>query len=310
MDYYLSSCHGQASSTIRYKRYIITDFIKSLPEGKDSIEYSDIISWQKSRKVSRNTLNGNMCILRQFLKTAVLYGIKCAEPTIGKFQDSYTPYVFSDAEITKLIAAADNGFSLSRKASSKTFCFPMIIRLWAFTGMRMMETIVIKKHDYDPDKGIITPAVTKKRKQRIVPLHSSLNEQMKKYLKRIDELFPESDYLFPQDDGKNHITKGQAAYEFNKLLKSACINKRSASDRKYERSVCIHCLRHYFTITSFKNLYSNDVPNGLEHLSLYLGHNGILETEIYLKFSHDTHPESLELFDEYTSDIFREVRLT
>jgi len=305
MEEYLLSCHDQTDETIHNKRRILSDFILSLPEESCCINYEDIVSWEKTKNVSRNTLNGFLCIIRQFLKTASFYDIKCAEPTIAKYESTYIPYIFSDVEIAELIRAADDNTSFSRCSSTKTFCFPMIIRLLAFTGMRLREVLTLRKKDYDTENGILYLMKTKRRKERIVPLHPSLNKQMGKYFSRIDATFPKSEYLFPQNDGLRHITKGQAEYEFNKLLNTADIRKKNDSDKKFKRSVCIHCLRHYFAISSFRKLQDEKTVNGIEHLSVYLGHTGILETEVYLKFSHDTDPKSLELFEEYTQDIFR-----
>ena len=304
MEEYLYSCNNQAAETLRNKRWVLTDFIFSLKEESCGIDYEDIVSWQKTKNVSRNTLNGYLCIIRQFLKTASFCGVRCAEPTIAKYEDTYIPYIFSDIQITELIKAADNNISFSRCSSTKTFCFPMIIRLLAFTGMRLHEVLTLKKKDYDAEKGILHLTETKREKERIVPLHPSLNKQMEKYCIRIDAAYPQSEYLFPQNDGSRHISKGQAEYEFNKLLNTAGIRKKDCSDKRFERSVCIHCLRHYFAISSFRKLRDEEVANGIEHLSVYLGHTGILETEVYLKFSHDTDPKSLELFEEYTQDIF------
>ena len=304
MEEFLLSCHDQTDDTIHNKRRILTDFILSFSEESSGISYEDIVFWQQTKNVSRNTLNGYLCIIRQFLKTASFYGIKCAEVTIAKYDSTYIPYIFSDAQIADLIRVADDNTSLSRCSSTKTFCFPMIIRLLAFTGMRLREVLTLKKNSYDKEKGILHLTQTKRRKERIVPLHPSLNMQMNKYFIRIDAAFPKSEYLFPQNDGLRHITKGQAEYEFNKLLNTAGIRKKNDSDKRFKRSICIHCLRHYFAISSFRKLQDEKTVNGIEHLSVYLGHTGILETEVYLKFSHDTDPKSLKLFEEYTQDIF------
>ena len=305
MEEYLNSCHEQNKYTLLHKRRIIIDFIAYLPEGADCINYTAIISWQKTKNVARNTLNGHLCVLKQFLNLVAAHGIQCSEPVIGKYENTYTPYIFSENELVKLIGVADNNISKSRKASSKTICFPIIIRLLAFTGMRLMEVLPLKKEDYDTEAGVFTLTKTKGNKERIVPLHPTLSLQMNKYLNRINTLYPKSIYLFPQDNSLCHITKGQAEYEFNKILGQAGIRKKNESSKKFERSVCIHCLRHYFAINSFRNLSNRNISNGIEHLSVYLGHTSILETETYLKFSHDMYPEALAMFEEYTSDIFK-----
>lgn len=300
---YIARYGAQSEKTIKNKEYVLSHFINSLADDKTCITRADINSWIDSKNICTSTLNGYLCILRDFIDYLHMNGIQAEVPVIRKYSDDYIPYIFSDEEITRIIITADNTISYSRKAGTKTFCMPMIIRILVSCGLRLTETLNLKIEDYDLEKAVLKMhGTTKKKKERYIPLHDSLAEIMCSYISRLKTVFPDTIYLFPQNDGNIPITIKQAEYELNKIFRSA--NIIYMRTRKFQRGVCGHCFRHYFAVTAYRKMSLAHVSNHIQILSVYLGHENIRETEKYLKFTPELCSDELDLFTSYSSDIY------
>ncbi|HHT25023.1 MAG TPA: tyrosine-type recombinase/integrase [Clostridiaceae bacterium] len=303
---YFMKYKNQSEKHIAHKKYVLNSFLSSLSDDVVYISREDILKWQNQFNVAPNTLNGYLIILRQFLLFAKGYGLQTDIPIIRKYVDDYIPYLFSPEELRHLIEVADNNISYSRVAGTKTFCFPMLLRLLAFSGTRLSETLTLKWKDYDGDNGILILKNTKRKKERYVPLHFTVNELLNQYKYRLQKQYMECDYLFPDNSLSTHITKQQFEYEFSKVVRKAGISVETGF---YERGVCAHCLRHYFAVGSFRKAIENgiDITDTLPLLSTYLGHERLRETEKYLKFSSDLFPDAIETFEKYSFGIFAGV---
>lgn len=301
LEKYLNKYNHQNKNTLNSKKSIISDFIKSLPNDITEIDFENIRYWQLSLNNERNTINGKLCILRQFLEFVSMCGIKTSFPIIKKYHDSYRPYMYSSEEIALIINAADTLYT----KNTKQFCIPMIFRLLISCGLRLGETVGLKISDYDLLTGTLKLTKTKGNKQRYVPLHKSMKKIMEKYIYRLKEEFPKTTYLFPKCNSDDHLTMKQIQYEFKKIRTICNI---TLPHKKFERGPCIHCFRHYFVFQSFRKtaLEGTAVEISVPYLSTYLGHDSLMETEKYLKFTYDMYPEAMGLFEKYTVDLFEE----
>lgn len=305
-DLYFEKYANQSQKTVANKKHVIDGFLSSLPQDVSYISYDNILQWQGRINVAPNTLNGKLVILRQFLMFSQTQGLQTDIPTMKKYIDDYVPYLFSQEELQRLMEVADNNISHSPIASTKTFCFPMALRLLAYCGTRLNETLTLRWEDYDEETKVLILRNTKRKKERYVPLHSTVNELLRKYKRRFRWQYGDCNYLFPDDSLTRHITKQQFEYEFGKASRNAGI----FVEREYfQRGVCAHCLRHTFAVNSFRKSIEDgtDIIDAVPLLSTYLGHERLQETEKYLKFSFDLFPDAEEAFDEYSSVIFGEA---
>lgn len=64
-----------------------------------------------------------------------------------------------------------------------------------------------------------------------------------------------------------------------------------------------------FVFKSFANAETagRRIDDIVPYLSIYLGHDSLKETEKYLKFSSEMFPDAMELFSNYSSQVFPEV---
>lgn len=300
---YIQKYQSQSESTLQSKLSTIGSFIDSLPDDISYIHRSDIDKWAKGLSVTTNSLNGKLVIIRQFLLFIRSFGVYSDLPAIQKYTDNYVPYLFTDDEIAQILEVADNIVSCSRVASTKAFCFPMILRLLMFCGMRLGEVLKLRISDFDSESGIIHIHRAKGNKERLVPLHQSLSYLLSLYITRLLQVFPGFIYMFPDNSGLNPLTKNQVEYEFRKIITHlSFINNHQRNGR----GICMHCFRHTFAVRVFQLLTSEglDVSETIPVLSTYLGHKSLFETEKYLKFAYDMFPEEASRFDSYTDDVF------
>jgi integrase len=97
-----------------------------------------------------------------------------------------TPYLYSDAEVAALIAAAAGLRFPLRTATCQT-----LIGLLAATGMRVGEAIRLDRPDADLDGGVLTIRQSKFGKSRLVPLHPTTTAALRGYLRLRDRLHPD-----------------------------------------------------------------------------------------------------------------------
>lgn len=76
-----------------------------------------------------------------------------------------TPYLYTDKEVTALMAAA-----ASWRYPLRTATYQTLIGLPASTGMRVGEAIGLDRGDADLDNSVLT---VKNGKSRLVPLHGT-----------------------------------------------------------------------------------------------------------------------------------------
>lgn len=302
---FLAQYELQGKTTKKERERAVRSFVSFLPDGEVKISLETYEKWLSCRQIRRGTKNVRLAKLRQFIRFCRLYGLVAPSPVNIICHDDFVPYLYSEEETEAIIETADNIMSCSRTASNKEFCMPLLIRLLSCTGMRLAECLSIRIGQIDMVGLVIRLTQTKNRRERIVPLHESFRSILASYLKKLRKIYPNGDYLFPQDDGTKPITTNQAEYEFSKILRQTRIKKKT---ERFQRGACLHSFRHTFTVQSFREAAKRGigVEASVPYLSFYLGHARFTETEKYLKFPSDIMPENTERFSGYIEELFGE----
>jgi len=195
-----------------------------------------------------------------------------------------TPYLYSDADITALIAAAAR-----LRFPLRTATYQTLIGLLAVTGMRVGEAIRLDRPDADLDGGVLTIRQSKFGKSRLVPLHPATTAALAGYLRLRDRLHPDpsAPAVFITPAGTRLMYCNVHA-TWKLLVASAGLQPRSPSCRPR-----IHDLRHSFAVRSLLDAYAagQDGQVRLALLSTYLGHVDPAATYWYLSAA----PELLAL---------------
>jgi integrase/recombinase XerD len=302
---------SKSKSTYEHDRYILRifdEYLNDISCINKNLTANQVSGWIQTLKGKSSSIANMVIVVRIFLVHLNNYDINPYVPPIPKVCDDYIPYIFSDDEMTRIFTIAD---SLQKIKPVKNTLIhvecPMILRLMYGCGLRIGETLLLKMKDTDFDIGILALKNTKSDKQRIVPMHHSLIEILESYCMAMGIIGNPNARLFPTIQFQEPLSPASMHHKFNDILREADIFLPER--KKHQRGPCMHCLRHVFVFKSFANLEKgghriNDV---IPYLSIYLGHDSLKETEKYLKFSSEMFPEAMELFEDYTAEVFPEV---
>jgi integrase len=196
-----------------------------------------------------------------------------------------TPYLYSEAEITALMAATKTlRFPLTR-ATYRT-----LIGLLAVSGMRVGEAIGLDRSDVDPAAGCVTVRGGKPGAARELPLHNSTLRALQEYCSVRDRRWPcpPSPAFFLSTAG-TRLFYANVYKTFRGLLAVAGLRPRVGG----VGGPRIHSLRHTFAVTTLSDAYRAelDVPALMPKLASYLGHAAPAWSYWYLQAT----PELLQL---------------
>lgn len=186
-----------------------------------------------------------------------------------------TPYLYSDADIAALMAAA-RGMRSSLRAAT----FETLVGLLSVTGLRIGEALRLDRGDVDLADGVLRVRLSKFGKSREVPVHPSTVEALAAYSRRRDELHPRpvARAFFISNAGTRLLYSGAHLGWLN-LVARAGLVPRSATCRPRP-----HDLRHSFAVRTLLGWYRDgaDVAAHMPMLSTYLGHVHPANTYWYL----------------------------
>jgi integrase/recombinase XerD len=195
-----------------------------------------------------------------------------------------TPFLYSDAEVAALLAAAGRARWPLSAATYET-----MIGLLSVTGARVGEAIRLDRPDLSLDEGLVTIRDSKFGKSRQLVLHPTTVEALRTYLRRRAALSPapSEPALFVHPAG-NRVTYQSVCAMFHTLVRRAGIEPRSARCKP-----TIHGLRHSFAVNTLVRWYREglDVQARLPVLSTWMGHVDPKGTYWYLSAA----PELLAL---------------
>lgn len=187
------------------------------------------------------------------------------------------PYIYSDAEINALLAAA---LRLPPTHGLRRWTYHCFFGLIAVAGLRHSEALHLRRKDVDLDEGILTVRETKFGKSRLVPLHPATIDTLVSYAERRDAHLGSqcSEYFFVAERG-GRLLHQYVHRVFWRLSRQ--IGIRRPGERNGPR---IHDLRHRFAVQTLLNWYraGEDVEQQLPVLSTYLGHAYVRDTYWYL----------------------------
>ena len=189
--------------------------------------------------------------------------------------DRATPYLYSDAELRRLLGAAGELRPGFRAATYQT-----LIGLLATCGLRVSEAIALNTTDLDRDEQLLMIRETKFGKSRLVPLHSTTMARLAAYLTLRDQTHanPRCSALLVSGAG-TRLHHSNVSLTFARLAERVGIVRRSAACRPR-----LHDLRHSFAVATVLDWYSTgaDVPAMMPRLATYLGHTDPKHTFWYL----------------------------
>jgi integrase/recombinase XerD len=187
------------------------------------------------------------------------------------------PYFYSDSEIANLLTAA-SALKSDRGLRGQTYC--CLLGLLAVSGLRIGEALGLQQQDVNLEQGWLTVRGAKFGKSRLVPLHQSTRDVLRRYAKRRDAEFPRpiTNRFFRSEKGTALST---SAVRSTFLRLSVQIGLRRPEDRTGPR---LHDFRHRFATETLLRWYRSDedIERRLPALSAFLGHSRVSATYWYI----------------------------
>jgi integrase/recombinase XerD len=198
------------------------------------------------------------------------------------------PYIYSREEIHRLldtIPAAQHYHNLLEPATLRA----ILLSLYA-AGLRRGEAERLTVADVDLANALLTIRDTKFFKSRLVPIGPDLTRVLSEYARwraTNHRLTDAADPFFVNRRGKA-VHRCSLHNAFKRLREHAGV-RRPAGSRLQPR---MHDLRHTFAVHRLTEWYRQgaDVQRLVYHLSVYLGHAHLADTQVYLTMT----PELLE----------------
>jgi len=183
------------------------------------------------------------------------------------------PYIYSDAEVEALLAAA---LVLPPAGGLRRWTYHCLFGIIAATGMRLSEAIGLQREDTDLIEGVLTIRQTKFGKSRLIPLHPSTSAALRSYAERRDAHLGSrcGPHFFVAERG-GRLLHQYVHRVFWRLSRE--IGLRRPGDHSGPR---VHDLRHRFAIRTLLGWYREgmDIEQQLPVLSTYLGHAYVRDT--------------------------------
>lgn len=261
---------------------LINNFITFIEnENSSFITIKSAFNWAKKPKnILRSCWGTRLSVIRKFSCYVKTIDLRNEIPPFGllnyKHQRS-KPYIYSDDEILKLLKAS---LLLKSNQNIRAHTYYTIFGLLAVTGLRISELTSILISDVDFIEGRLIIRKTKNRKSRIIPIHKSTLQVLRRYLyfRNKIEAKNKSSNFFISEEGTN-ITNFTVRNTFIKLSRK--ISLRKSTDSFGPR---LHDFRHTFAVRTIIQWYKEDadVEVQMPILSTYLGHVKPSDTYWYL----------------------------
>ena len=208
----------------------------------------------------------------------------------------HLPYIFSEDEITRLLAAANSLDPHKASPLHREVARIGIILLYT-AGLRRGELARLTLGDYEVAEHALFVHRSKFEKSRLVPLSSDAACELDRYLavrKKVGAPSDRGTMLLVHNHGERF--RGYTGEGLGILLRK--VIRRTGIRTSQGRSPRVHDLRFTFAAHALLRWYRAgiDVQARLPALATYLGHVSIVSTEYYLTFLKATAEAASERF--------------
>ncbi len=223
--------------------------------------------------------SNRFCVVRQFceyLSRTDPLGYVPEPLRMIPSQAAHQPYIYSEAEVRALLAAA-SGLAPPSALRPLTYC--TLLGLLYSTGMRIGEALALNLNDFYSAEGRLYIAEGKFHKARWVPLSPSTCRALHRYVQRRLQTTPHSlDSPLFLNQRCRRLHYGTVNETFHRLLCQCAIPHNKRTDPR------IHDMRHTFAVQRLLAWYrdGHDVNARLPWLATYMGHVDIGSTQVYL----------------------------
>jgi len=289
LDNYLK-LHRQLGFKFQRPSLQLPQFVRFVEQERASYVTVELaLRWAAKPGISITRRAVRLCMVRKFAKYLNAFDARNEIPPQRIFpyeSPRRTPYLYRDKDVLCLINTARNIDSPKGLDGST---YSTIFGLLAVTGMRIGEALNLECKDVDLDQNVLTLRQTKGNKSRLVPLHHSTGQVLRRYARFRDRILPQlsSATFFVSEQGMR-VTPNMVYCRYYPIARLLGLRGPAASG-----NARIHDLRHRFAISTLQKWYKSriNVDQRLPELATYLGHVHVRDTYWYLSAT----PELLKL---------------
>ncbi len=215
-----------------------------------------------------------------------------------KHVPSLVPYIYSHEELHRLLETVN---CYQRGVSSfAPLTFRTILLLLYGTGLRDGEIIRLNWADVDFKESLLVIRLTKFHKSRLVPFGPQLLQALTEYVSKrtAPTPVPGKELPFFTTLRGTRVVLNTLQAHFRRLR--AVSDIRRSDGASYQPR--LHDLRHTFAVHRLTSWYrqGKDVQRLVYHLSVYLGHAHLVDTQIYLSMTPGLLQEANARFECYS----------
>lgn len=282
MDAYITMRRGFGYK-LRNLEKRLADFVHFMEQHGTSVITSKLaLEWATSLPDRQASWTIRLSDVRGFARYLSSFEPRTEVPPTGLLKDlsRATPYLYTDAEIRKLLETA---LQLPPVHGLRRWTYHCLFGLLVVSGLRIGEALMLERGHVDLAEGVLKVANAKFGKSRLVPIHETTRQVLTDYARRRDSLLspPRSSYFFvAEQGGRLHLQHVHQV--FWKLSRQ--IGLRGPKDHTGPR---IHDFRHRFAVETLTSCYraGHNAALLLPVLSTYLGHSNVRDTYWYLSAS-------------------------
>lgn len=253
-------------------------------EGERFITTALLVRWNDKHPAAHATIETRTIAVRGFAEWLKALDSRHHVPPPyrgGLGRDRPKPYIFSDAEIDKLVACSGK---LRSNKGIRPLTYQVLWRFLHLTGLRINEALALTASCFDFENGVVRIAPQKGRYERLVPLHPTTVKAVRRYFHQRNTLLGKPcDWLFTDEDGKR-LKSWAAEHVFAAIGKEVGIRKVVPFVR-IGKGPRIQDLRHTFAVNTLIQWYreGKDVDGHILILVDVMGHTSIRQTYWYIE---------------------------
>ena len=237
--------------------------------------------------------------LKAFYRYALARDYCASSPlplSVPQKPEAFQPYIYTNQDIERLIDAADSRHRYRWLLEPHTV--RTLLLLLYGTGLRISEALHLTLADFDTETGVLTIRETKFFKSRFVPVGNDLRGVLCRYIERQwpQRSRSETTPLLGTVKG-TPIMRQTAELVFKRLREQAGVSR--SDDATFQPR--LHDFRHTFAVVRLVTWYreGKNVQRLLPHLSIYLGHGVLRDTQRYLSMTTELLQQASLCFERY-----------
>ena len=294
VDEYLALRHA-LGARLRQPEFDLRRFIEfAAREGAEIVTSDLALRWAvSSERASAATKARRLSSVRGFATWLAAVDPRTEVPPRDLLSHRFArkpPYIYSDEEVSCLIAEAGRLYSPS---GHRALTYAALYGLLAVTGMRLSEALGLDCDDVNLEGKLLAIRHAKFGKSRFVPLHDSACFALQCYVGGRGRLRPRpSTSAFFVTERGTRVSASSARYTFALVSRAVGLRPPTVAYR-HGSGPRLHDLRHRLAVRTLVRWYreGKDVERELPKLSTFLGHVHVADTYWYLQAV----PELLQL---------------